>query len=108
VSPLAPDDLDIGKGIDVDIGTEYGFHRITKPTQDFTLAGFNNGYNGKMLMLVNLSSQNMTIKNENAGTPPTHRIMTRGGVDVTINNNQGSAWFVYNGTNQRWVFMGSN
>jgi hypothetical protein len=107
VSPLQATDLIIGNGNDIDIGTEYGFFRITAPTQAFDLTGFTNGYNGKLLMLVNLSSQTMTIKN-NTGSAPANCIMTRGGVDVVIQNNQGSAWFVYNGTNQRWVFMGSN
>jgi hypothetical protein len=72
------------------------------------LTGFNNGYNGKMLMLVNLSSQDMTIRSEHTSSCAPNRIMTRGGVDATIRNNQGSAWFIYASTNQRWVFMGSN
>ncbi len=106
-APLQATDLIVGNGDDIDIGTEYGFFRITAPTQAFDLTSFTNGYNGKLLMLVNLSSQNMTIKND-TGSAPTNRIMTRGGVAVVIPNNQGSAWFIYKGTNQRWVFMGSN
>lgn len=109
-SPMRSTDLVLvnGDNTDIDIGPEYGFLRISGPTLDFALTGFMHGYNGKMLMVVNLSGSSMTIKNEYAGSTSVNRIMTRGGIDVVLPNNQGSAWFIYNGTNMRWVYMGSN
>ena len=40
------------------------FYRITAPTAVFTITGFTNGFDGRMLTLINATSYTMTLKHQ--------------------------------------------
>jgi Chaperone of endosialidase len=81
------------------------FYRLTGPTLPFSITGFTNGQNGRMLSVVNATTQVMTIV---GATGPTvnNQILT-GGATFTVPAN-GSANFQYNTTLNKWVLTGTS
>jgi|tagenome__1003787_1003787.scaffolds.fasta_scaffold7322373_2 hypothetical protein len=51
---------------------------------------------------------NLDTDADSAKSRPENRISTRGGKAVTIAENQGTAWFIYNATNRCRALMGCN
>ena len=78
-----------------------GFYRITGPTTAFDVTGFTNGSDGRMLIIVNASTQVMTLKNQTTSTAA-NQINTGSGADVMLPAN-GIASLVYNNTLQKWL-----
>lgn len=90
-------------------GVNFGsttFARITAgPTAAFSIAGIDGETSGRMLVLWNQTSQNMTLANE-SGLEATsgQRITTGTGADVVVSGN-GGAILVYDGSASRWLLM---
>jgi Head domain of trimeric autotransporter adhesin len=81
----------------------YSFLYIDYPTA-FTITGIANGYDGKILTILNTSAQNMTIANLNAGSDPQNRINTLSGADIVTNGN-GSVTLQYSIAHNRWMVI---
>ncbi len=79
------------------------FYRITAPTAVFTITGFTNGLDGRLLTIINATSYTMTLKHQ--VTSSTANQINTGGSDVTVASN-GVATFMYNATLTKWVLTG--
>jgi hypothetical protein len=83
---------------------KYSFINVTDPTAAFSISGFQNGTDGKILTVLNTTGQNMTITNLN-GSSLVNRINTLSGADiVTIGN--GSVTIQYSAADNRWMVIG--
>jgi len=78
------------------------FLHITGPIAPFSISGFQNGQDGKVLMVVNMSGQNMTIENLNNGSDPINRINTLSGNNIVTTGN-GAVTLIYSGEENRWL-----
>jgi hypothetical protein len=75
--------------------------RVTQAA-DYSITGIAGGYTGKLLVLRNTGTSNMTLDNENVGSTAANRIHTFTGSDVTIKG-EGTAMLFYDSTLARWV-----
>ncbi|MFN9956554.1 MAG: hypothetical protein ACK55I_25930, partial [bacterium] len=67
------------------------------------ITGFDNGENGRVIIIINQSSKNITFQNEDNRSAAENRLVL-GVANKTIGNNQ-SITFIYSGTLQKWVLM---
>ena len=91
-----------GTNNDVTIDT-MSFYRITAPTAVFTVTGFSNGYDGRVLILINATSYAMTLKHQ-VTSSAANQINT-GGSDAVLAAN-GVATLMYNATLTKWMLAG--
>jgi hypothetical protein len=88
-----------GVNNDVILG-DYSLFRITGPTAAFSITGFTNGANGRVLTIINATSQNMSLANQTTSNP-INQIQTTGS-DVTLAAN-GVVTLIYNSVSNKWV-----
>ena len=88
--------------IDID---EMRFVRITGPTGAFSISGIAGGINGMEVYLYNAVAFDFTITNDATSTAA-NRILTLTGADVTLTG-VSVAHLVYNGTDARWILLGT-
>ncbi len=79
------------------------FYRITAPTAVFTITGFTNGFDGRLLTIINATSYTMTLKHQ--VTSSSANQINTGGSDINVASN-GVATFMYNSTLTKWVLTG--
>jgi hypothetical protein len=80
---------------------------VTGPTAAFTIAGIAGGVDGKLLIIVNRTSQNMTIAHESTSeTTTANRINTSTGSSVTTTG-AGYVTLVYSAAASRWLLLAS-
>jgi hypothetical protein len=93
-----------GMNNDINPG-RYSFISIDGPTAAFSLSGFTGGVDGKILTVLNLTGQNMTIVSQTSSTSSAvNRINTLSGTDiVTIGN--GSVTMQYSSADDRWMVI---
>ncbi|HEV2210863.1 MAG TPA: hypothetical protein VG167_18980 [Verrucomicrobiae bacterium] len=95
-----------GNNAGVAVGTNV-FVEVSGPTGAFTINGINGQPNrdGKFLILLNRTGQNMTIAND-SGVEPTaaNRIYCLTGADKTVTGNS-AAMLIYSGTVSHWVVL---
>lgn len=95
-----------GNNAGVQVGTNV-FVEVSGPTGAFTVNGINGQPNrdGKFLILLNLTGQNMTIAHD-SGVEPTaaNRIYTMTGADTATTGN-GAAMLIYNSSSSRWILL---
>lgn len=94
-----------GNNAGIVVGTNV-FVEVSGPTAAFSINGISAGRNGKLLVLVNQTSKNMTFANE-SGVEPTaaNRLVTMTGDDITAAGNR-AAWFIYSTAAARWLMVG--
>lgn len=78
--------------------------RITGPTAAFSIGGMQPVADGRYLILHNATVQEMTLVNEDAATPATHRIQTGSGGNLTMSG-LGVTALLYSALDQRWVTL---
>ena len=62
---------------------KYSFVKVTGPAAAFSLSGFTGGSDGKILTILNITGQNMTIVNQaGSASSPINRINTLTGADI--------------------------
>ena len=95
-----------GNNAAVPIGTNV-FVEVSGPSGAFTINGINGSPNrdGKFLIILNQTGQNMTIAHE-SGTDPTagNRIITMTGADRATTGN-GAATLIYSASASRWILI---
>lgn len=93
-----------GNNAAVPVGTNI-FVQVSGPTGAFTINGIAGGRDGKWIVIVNRTGQNMTIAND-SGTDPTaaNRIYTMTGADRTTTGD-GSCTLIYSATDSRWLVL---
>lgn len=95
-----------GNNAGVQVGTNV-FVEVSGPTGAFTINGISGQPNrdGKFLMLLNRTGQNMTIAND-SGVDPTagNRIYCLTGADKSVTGNS-AALLIYSGSVSRWIVL---
>lgn len=95
--------LSNGANENIEIGI-YGTHYITGPTAAFSVAGFQHGSTGRLLIVFNATSQDMTITHESLSSTAANRINTCTGSDVGMTA-QSSAMFFWDPNTSRWILI---
>lgn len=94
--------LSIANGANNNVAIDtMSFYRITAPTAVFSITGFTNGADGRILTFVNATSYTMTLNHQSVLSTAANRINT-GGLDMPIAAN-GTATLYYNSTLTNWV-----
>jgi hypothetical protein len=70
----------------------------------FDSAGFSDG---QMVIVINVSSNNLQLRNQATQADAEDRIITPGGNTITLSEN-GSATLIYDGTSNRWRVISTN
>jgi hypothetical protein len=100
-------DIDLLRGATTVINniniSENAFFRMVNAGQGSDITGFDNGENGRVIIIINQSSKNITFQNEDNRSAVENRLVL-GVANKTIGNNQ-SITFIYSGTLQKWVLM---
>jgi trimeric autotransporter adhesin len=81
---------------------DFSFYRIIGATAAFSITGFGNGQNGRVLFLINATAFNMTLSNLNALSALENRINTGSSDNLTLAPS-GSVTLIYNATVQKWA-----
>jgi hypothetical protein len=100
--------LSLANGVNNDISlasNEYSIYRITGPSSAFSITGFTNGVNGRIITVVNATTQTMTISGATSSSAA-NQLLTAG-LTFTVPAN-GSATFMYNTTLTKWVLTGTS
>ena len=93
--------LTLTNGVNSDIAlTEYSFFRITGPTAAFSITGFAGGNDGRMLTIMNNTSQVMTLTHQATSTSANQ--INTGGTNTTIAAN-GMATLYYSSNLSKWI-----
>ena len=93
--------LTLTNGVNSDIAlTEYSFFRITGPTAAFSITGFAGGNDGRMLTIMNNTSQVMTLTHQATSTSANQ--INTGGLNTTIAAN-GMATLYYSSNLSKWI-----
>jgi trimeric autotransporter adhesin len=87
---------------DVVLG-DYSFFRITGATTAFSITGFTNGTDGRVLTLINATSQRLTLTHQ--ATSGVNNQINTGGSDLALAAN-GVAILIYNFAIRKWVVTG--
>ncbi|MFI5250789.1 MAG: hypothetical protein ACHQQQ_00030 [Bacteroidota bacterium] len=66
-----------------------------------TISGFNNGFPGRFLYIINTGSNNLILSNQNTASQAQNRIISGNGSDITLASDQ-SIILWYDNTSQRW------
>jgi Chaperone of endosialidase len=82
--------------------SDMSFYRITGAIADFSVTGFTNGKDGRMLFLINSTSFNMTLGQQTVTSSAANQINTGSGTDLIIGAN-GMVTLMYNLALQKWV-----
>lgn len=100
--------LSNGANNDLDIGIN-NFIKVAGPSAAFSVTGFQNGFDGRVLYLYNSVSQTMTVENEDSGSTAANRILTLTGADVTLRTTLPSfATLIYDAASSRWILVATN
>jgi hypothetical protein len=93
---------------DIVVGTNV-FVEVSGPSGAFSIEGIAGGRDGKFVIIVNQTAQNMTIAAEGGatGNDPTaaNRILTMTGADRATTGN-GAATLIYSAAASRWILIG--
>jgi len=87
---------------DINISS-HAFFRMTNATAGADINGIDNGVNGRVIIILNTSSKNISFQEEDLASAAENRLLL-GVANKTIGINQ-SITFIYSGNLQRWVLM---
>lgn len=83
-----------------------GFLRIMGPTGAFNITGFSGGVDGRKMTLFNGVAQQLTIRNQNAGSTGANQIYTNTGADIALTTTiNGCCEFIYSATDSLWILV---
>lgn len=99
--------LTLGNGNNNNVAIpDSSFLLISGPTAAFTLTGMTGGYNGRIVTLINTTTQNMSITNDATSTAANRFLTNTGGTLTTAGT--GSFVAIYDATASRWRIISSN
>jgi hypothetical protein len=100
-------DIDLLRGSSTDVNdiniSDNAFFRMTNASQGSDVTGIANGENGRVIIIINQSSKNITFQEEDYRSLYSNQLIL-GVANKTIDINQ-SITFIYSGTLQKWVLM---
>ena len=73
-------------------------------SSNFSITGLSAGSDGQILILQNVGTGNMTVRNQNSSSSSSNRIATNTGSDVSTTGT-GTITLIYDGTQGRWVVI---
>lgn len=99
--------LSLANGVNsnISVGT-FSHIRITGPTAAFSITGIAGGVNGKIITLINTTTQTLSLSHDVTSTAA-NRIYTPGGTTLDIAGQYKSVTLMYNSTLARWVVTGT-
>lgn len=98
--------LALANGVNSDIAlSDYSLFRITGPTTAFSITGFGNVNDGRVLTLINATTQTLSLSHQ--VTSSSANQINTGGSTISITAN-GVATLVYSLTLAKWVVTGTN
>jgi trimeric autotransporter adhesin len=93
-----------GNNAGIIVGTNV-FVELSGPSGVFTINGIAGGSDGKFLILLNRTGQNLTIAHDSGvDATPANRIYCLTGADKTVTGNS-AALLIYNGNVSRWILL---
>ena len=100
-------DIAVSNGLNSNIAlTNASWVRLTGPSAGFSIGGFTNPYDGRILYVYNTVSQTMTVVNEDASSTAANRITTTTGANVVLASTKPSVVaFRYDATASRWIMV---
>ncbi|MAL61222.1 MAG: hypothetical protein CMC14_14370 [Flavobacteriaceae bacterium] len=93
--------------IDLDLGGTNAFKtvfRLTGANASFTITGIDGGTDGRHVLLLNITTSNMTLDHENVQSTASNRINTLG-TPSEATSGQGAIELVYDGVLNRWLIL---
>lgn len=85
------------------------YFRITGPTGAYNIGGFTGGVDGRRIVLYSTVAFTLTINNEDSGSTGANRIKTLTGANVALAATRiATAQFIYDATDQRWLYLGTS
>jgi hypothetical protein len=93
-----------GANNDVAIGAS-SLVRFTGPTAAFSITGLAGGVDGKMVTLINSTSQQITISDESASSVVANRIWTLDNTGDLVVNGKGMIDLIYSAADSRWLVI---
>jgi hypothetical protein len=90
-------------GIEAD-NSNHTIIRITGETNGYSVTGFQDGFDGRVIYFYNAQNNNVTFMNLNAGSDTDNQIITTTGSNEGISN-QGVAEFIYDGSIGKWILI---
>ena len=105
-SPTAPilsqyNNYDIGVAGD---NIDRAIIRVTGETSGYSVSGFTDGFDGRIIYFYNAQSNNVTFFDVNSGSNPENQILTGSGSNEGISA-EGVAEFIYDGSIQKWILI---
>lgn len=92
-----------GQANDVTLPKSSGI-RIVGPSAAFGLSGITGGADGRMVILINTTAQNMTLYNQNASSTAENRIITGTGANL-VTTGAGAFTLLYSVDDSRWYVV---
>jgi len=100
-------DIDVLRGGTVEVNniviSDHAFFRMTNAGVGVDINGIAGGENGRLIILMNATTKNITFQQQDAGSTDVNRFIL-GVANKTIGINQ-ALTFIYNATLQRWVLI---
>jgi hypothetical protein len=85
--------------------SEYSFFRITGPTAAFSITGFTGGVDGRVLTIINATTQTLSLSNQTTSLSANQ--INTGGSTISLAAN-GVATLIYNASLAKWVVTGTS
>jgi hypothetical protein len=102
-------DIALVNGLNSDIAlTDASLIRITGPVGAFSIGGFTNGVDGRILRVINTTANAMTIVNLDGASAAANQITTLTGADVVLAARTSAATFIYEDVSDTWILMSYN
>jgi hypothetical protein len=79
--------------------------RITGPLNSFDITGIAGGTDGRHILLLNMTTNNMAVRNEHLGSIAANRINALAGGPGESTSGQGAIELVYDGVLARWLVL---
>lgn len=82
----------------------YSFVRISSASAAFSITGIAGGVDGKLLIVFNATSQNMTIANASGSSSAANQILTMSGANVSTSG-MGCVELIYSANDSKWLLL---
>lgn len=100
--------LTLSNGLNSDIAQptgQYTYLQITGPTGAFSVGGIASGVDGRIIVLQNKTTQQMTIVNNDGSSGLANRITTLTGGNVVLQASVSNVKLIYDGTAGSWILL---
>ena len=87
-----------------DLNMDKAVIRVSGETNGYSITGFADGYDGRIIYFYNAQSVNVTFYDVNSGSDPKNQIITGSGSNEGISA-EGVAEFIYDGSLEKWILI---